>query len=332
MDKSLSEFRQDLVSGDWVLFSTGRKHSIRKFEDSYQPKAGCPFEDLAGSEHEVVLEYPDSENWEAAVIKNKYPAVKPTTDGGVCGPDFKNGPFSMHDGVGEHDLVIFRNHDVHFADFSVEQAVGAIRVYKRRYGQIAETGGCTEYIMIFHNFGIEAGASIYHPHSQIISLPIIPPDVSRSLNGSHDFYRQNKKRVYDVMIEWEKKQNKRIVYENDFFIAFCPFVSKTPYEVRIFSKESHAHFEKMPDELDEHLADALLAILKKVKKALNSPPYNFFIHTAPVETADNNIHEYYHWHIEILPKLKMTAGFELGTGIEINVVDPDRAAEELRNA
>ena len=133
-----------------------------------------------------------------------------------------------------------------------------------------------------------------------------------------------------MLMKWEKEHGHRIIYENDLFLAFCPFVSKTPYEIRIFSRDSHAHFEKMPDEFDKYLADVLLTILKKIKKALGNPPYNLFIHTAPAETDMESVHEFYSWHIEILPKAKVAAGFEMGTGVDINVVDPDDAAKLLR--
>ena len=329
----MNEFRQDLISSDWVLFSTARakRPNGKKEEENsvYKSKENCPFEDPVKSGQEIVWGYPNEKEWQAMVIKNKYPAVKQ----GVCGPDWKTGPFNIFDAVGVHDVIIFKDHDINFSDFTGEQGTEAVRVYKRRYQEIASSGGCIDYVMIFHNSGREAGASIYHPHSQIISTPILPPDVSKSFYGSLKFYQDNKKRVYDLIIDWEREQKKRIIYENDNFIAFCPFVSKKPYEVRIFSKESHAHFERMPDGLDGDLADVLLVSLKKIKKALNDPPYNFFIHTAPVETSSSEkIHEFYSWHIEILPKLSISAGFELGTGIDINVVDPDMAAEELRKA
>lgn len=320
----LNEFRQDLVSGDWVLFSTGRKHSIREFEKFYQSKEDCPFEDFQRSGQEIIEVLPGG----ITAIKNKYPALLP----GACGPDVQVGPFRTHDAVGDHRVLVFNDHELRFVDFSKEQMVDVIRAYKKMYQDMASASDCVEYVMVFHNHGREAGASIYHSHSQIISLPILPPDVSRSIYGSLNFYKENKKKVYDIIIDWERSENKRIVYENDFFIAFCPFVSKTPYEVRIFSKDSHAHFEKMPDELDKYLADVLSTVLKKINKALKNPPYNFFIHTAPVKEKYGDFHEFYHWHVEVLPKLSISAGFELGTGVDINVIDPEMAAEELRNA
>ena len=331
--KLLNEFRQDLVSGEWVLFSTGRAKRPAKGDmeedQAYKSKDGCPFEDPLKSGQKIIWGYPDEKNWEIMVIENKYPAVKQ----GVCGPGWQTGPFNIFDATGVHDVIIFKNHDLHFFDFTNEQATEVIKVYKRRYQEIVAGGGCIAYIMVFNNFGRSAGASIYHPHSQIISTPILPPDVSKSFYGSLKFYEEHGKRVYDLIIDWEREEKKRIVYENEDFIAFCPFVSKKPYEVRIFSKESHAHFERMPDELDSQLAEVLLAVLKKMRKVLSNPPFNFFIHTAPVENySSEKTHEFYSWHIEILPKVSISAGFELGTGIDINVVDPDFAAEELREA
>lgn len=332
-NRLLNEFRQDLVSGDWVLFSTGRAkrpQEGKKAEDAaYKSKEGCPFDDPVKSGQKIVWGQPDKENWEIMVIENKYPAVKQ----GICGPGWQTGPFNVFDATGVHNVIIFKDHDRQFFDFTNEQGDQAIKAYKRRYQEIAAGGGCVTYVMIFHNFGPSAGASVYHPHSQIISTPILPPDVSKSFYGSLKFYQDNKKRVYDLIIDRERDEKKRIVYENDNFIAFCPFVSKKPYEVRIFPKESHAHFERMPNELDGRLAEVLLAVLKKMRKALDNPPFNFFIHTAPVETSgDEKTHEFYSWHIEVLPKLSISAGFELGTGIDINVIDPDKAAKELREA
>lgn len=327
----LSEFRQDLVSGDWVLISTERSKRFkeaRKREKFYQPKKGCPFEDPKESGQKIVWGYPDEDNWKIMVIKNKYPAVKQ----GLCTPEYKRGLFNIHDGIGMHDVIIFKDHDKPLSDFSVTEAEDVIKVYKKRYKEIAKEDKCAKYIMIFNNFGHEAGTSIYHPHSQIISTPILPPDVSRSIYGAYKFYQKNRKRVYDVILEFEIKEKKRIIYENEHFIVFCPFVSHLPYEVRIFSKYSLAHFEQMPEELNNCLADALVTALKKIKKALDDPAYNFFIHTAPTEAVLDDIHKFYHWHIEILPKVSVLAGFELGTGIDINVVDPDQAAKKLREA
>ena len=334
--KILNEFRQDLVSGEWVLFAAGRAKRPNHFKaqssklkaQSTQPEEVCPFDDLRGTGQDIVWFYPNEEKWEIAVVKNKYPALSP----GICTPSTKDGPFEVCEALGEHDVVVYKDHNTHFADLSVEQLTSVIEVYKRRYKEIVKDGGdCLEHIMIFHNFGSEVGGSIHHPHSQIISMPILPPDISRSLRGSEKFYKENNKRIYDLIIGWEIEQSKRIVYENDLFVAFCPFVSKYPYEVRIFPRDSHAHFEQMPDTLDKYLADAMSVMFKKIRKALNNPNYNFFIHTASVkEDPESKFHEFYTWHVEIIPKTSIAGGLELGSGVYINVVDPDEAAKLLR--
>lgn len=130
------------------------------------------------------------------------------------------------------------------------------------------------------------------------------------------------------MIDWEKKQKKRIVYENAGAIAFTPFVSKNTYEIRVFPKTHLPFFENTLDEEIDYAVDALQSVLKKVEKNLNDPDYNFFIHTAPIKNKEK--YKMYHWHIEVVPKLSINAGFELGTGMEINEVDPDQAAALLR--
>ncbi len=324
----LNEFRQDLVSGDWVLFATERAnrpyHQQTNEEDASTLKENCPFEDPASAGNEPVWFYPSEKDWRIAVVKNKFPAVKT----GVCGPESSTGPFKIHSAVGDHDLFIYRDHSRHLSDFSSDEMVTVIRAYKRRYKEIVKISECVRYVLIFHNFGRESGASIYHPHSQIISMPILPPDVSRSITGSYNFFKEHGKSVYDVTLNWEMESGTRILCENDKFVAFCPFVSKNPYEVRIFMKSGQPHFEELSDDFDGKLADVLLVSLKKIKAALNNPSFSFFIHTAPAEPS--HTHDYYSWHIEILPKFGKLGGFELGTDVEINAIDPDEAAKLLR--
>ncbi len=334
----LNEFRQDLVSGEWVLFASGRgkRPNAKVRQILYQSPADCPFEnffDPGKNDNEVVWGYPDNENWKALIIKNKYPTLKT----GLCTPENAVGPYKAHDAVGEHEVVVYRAHDRSFDDFTKEDIVNAVKVYKKRYIELSKLSDCVRYISIFHNHGLEAGATVYHPHSQIISMPILPPDVFRSLSGSFYYYSKNQRRVYDVILEWEMNEGKRIITENDKFVAFCPFASKYPFEVRIFSKESHAHFEEMPDDIDPYFADIIHDVLARIKAVLGRPAFNFFIHTAPVRMPQNELfgidmHQFYHWHLEVVPHTKTDAGFEIGTGIAVNSGDPDQAAKELREA
>lgn len=330
--KILNEFRQDLVSGDWVLFATGRVNRPIEILPSPESTATslrqCPFDDPVASGQEIIKFYPSEKNWQVAVIKNKYPALVY----GICTPPKQKGPFRVAEASGFHEVVITRDHDRNLQDFNEEETVGVLKVFRERYKEIAEEF-CGQYILIFHNFGLQAGGSVRHPHSQIMATPILPPDVRNSVLGAEKFYEKNNLKVHDVMVDWELEQKTRIVEENEMFIALCPFVSKKPYEVRIFPKNHSPQFELSKDDELTSLGAILNSVLNKIKKALNNPSYNFFIHSTPIKVLDATglgAAQYYTWHMEIFPHLSDVGGFELGTGMDVNVVDPDQAAEKLR--
>lgn len=323
-----SEFRKDLVSGDWVLISPKRFKRPDQFKEKAKrrivSKKGCPFEkpDESGNKNPSII-YPNPEKWEIQVVENKFPAVSHKIS--VCAAEIKHGPFPVVDGTGYHDVVITKDHYKNFAHLDKKSANHVFRVFKERYGMVSEDK-CIEYIFIFHNWGPKGGASIFHPHYQILSLPIIPPDVNKSINGSKDYFKKNKRCVHCDMIKYEVKEKKRIVYENDEAEVCVPFVAREPFELRIFPKKHFPYFEKTPDNVMECIVDALQKALLKLEKKLGDPDYNFFIHTAPAKGK----HDHYHWHLEILPKFSTSAGVELGTGIEITIVDPEMAAKILK--
>ncbi len=324
-----SEFRKDIVSGDWVIISSKRGKRPDQFKTKIKrkivPKNNCPFEDpqKAGNGNPILI-YPDKKNWIVQVIPNRFPAVKHQK---ICPIPEEKGPYAVMDANGFHDLVITRDHYKNFPHLDKAAANLLFKTFKDRYLMFNEHE-CLEYIFIFANWGPKAGASIFHPHYQIISLPIIPPDVSRSLSGSLRYYQDNNRCVHCAMIEYEMKEKKRIVYENEEAIAFAPFVSREPFELRVFPKKHQPFFEETEDNIMKHVVDALQQSLLKLEKHLNDPDYNFFIHTAPL--IDKKMHFHYHWHIEVVPKFQVSAGVEVGTGIEITIVDPDEAAKILR--
>ncbi len=329
-----SELRQDLVSGDWIVIAprrAKRPHQLFKKESKRKkaPLKDCPFENLKKSgQKEPILIYPQptmpTGRWDVVIVENKYPAF---IHKNACGEIFKTGPYSVIEGIGHQDLVITRDHHKNFAHLDGETANLVFQAFRDRYLMLYDDS-CIAYISIFHNWGPKAGASIYHPHYQLIAIPVVPPDVGHSLDGSARYFHKNKKCVHCTMIEWEKKKKERIVYENQGAIAFTPFVSREPFELRIFPKKHLPYFENTMDEDLEWVVDALQKSLMKIEKRLNDPDYNFFIHTAPIK--DKNKYNHYHWHVEIQPKISISAGFELGTGIEITVVDPEEAARILK--
>ena len=300
-----------------MLIAAGRNnrpHAHKKREDNYQKPEDCPFEGAT-----TFIE----------VRKNDFPAVVY----GACGPVLERDGYEVTAGVGMHELFVMQNHDRQLSEFSSQEMGEVMKAYRARYREISQMDNCGQYIMLFNNYGREAGASVYHPHSQIISVPIIPPDVMRSLRGSYDYFKQHEQEAHAVMIERELAYGKRILFENDQFVAFCPFVSKQPYEIRIYPKFAGGHFENLEDQSLVPLGEALSGVLKKVHDGLDDPSYNFFIHTAPLhfEHQDLSSDQYYRWHIEILPRVSFDAGFEAGTGIKINIIDPDYAAKTLNS-
>jgi len=325
-----SQLRQDLVSGDWIVIAPNRgkrPHQLVKKPDKRKiaPKAGCPFENPQKSGHrKPILIYGNAGDWQLQIIENKFPAF---THRKACSFLTSQGPYLVTQTVGHHELVVTRNHFKSFDRLSAAEANQVFEAFRDRYLMFLNDR-CISYAAIFHNWGPKAGASIFHPHYQIVAIPVLPPDISRSLNGSLEYFRKNKKCVHCLMIDEELKNKKRIIYQNKGAIAFAPFVSKEPFEARIFPKKHMPYFENTLDHDLADMANALQRVLRKIRKNLKDPDYNFFIHTAPL--INKKKYKPYHWHIEIRPKISIRAGFELGTGVDINAVDPDDAAKLLR--
>ena len=321
----LSELRQDIVSGDWILIASARgarPHAPGGGEKRVRARIpGCPFENPGG---EPLLEYRKRGDWSVRVVENKFPAF---THPGTCSEAFTHGLYTIRGGVGHHDLVITRDHDRDFTDLTKDAAEEVFRAFRDRY--IMLTGDtCLVYVSMFHNWGPNAGASIYHPHYQMIAIPVIPPNVEHSLEGSRRYFKKHGACVHCAIIAWEKKEKKRIIYENKDAIVLAPFASRNSFEFRLFPKRHEPFFENTVDARLAGIADALRVSLRSMRKALKDPDYNFFIHTSPLQKK--RMYNGYHWHIEVLPKVNIAAGFELGTGIDINPVDPDEAAKMLR--
>ena len=310
-----SEFRQNIVSGEWILFATDRAkrpHAFRPREDNFQSIEECPFEKIPGAG--------------VRVIPNQFPLV---THSDTCPPFGQRFGFNFIPGTGSHDIVVFPDHQRTFTDFSSKETAEVFGVYRDRYLELSKEP-CAMYVSIFHNYGREAGSSVYHPHSQIITTPILPPDVMRSLHGAYKYYQKNNREVYDYMTTWSMEQNTRIVMKNEHFVALVPFASRVPFEVRIYPRRPNPHFASTSDEHLLIVAEMFNTIMRTIKKALNDPAYNFFIHTAPVrEDGDASESTYYRWHIEILPRTTQDAGFEFGTGFVVNTMDPEMAAKKL---
>jgi len=334
-----SELRFDLISRDWVVIATGRGKRPEAFKKEKRreikvTKKLCPFCNIESQEAPILI-YSQAKKipfkkgngipkgWSIIVIPNKYPPLSPAKELKTK----KEGKFyQTMNAVGFCELVVMRDHEKHFSHFNVSQVKEIFDVYQDRYLDLMKKP-FVNYVSIFHNHGAEAGASQPHPHSQIITTPLIDADLQKALLNSERYFEKNGKCIYCEMNNWEKKVKKRIVFENEDFLAICPFASKAAFEVIISPKFHSSNFEKINEEQKWNLAEAFQISMKKLYKALNDPPYNFYLHTAPCDKKD---YSHYHWHWTILPKTAIPAGFEIGTRMEISTIEPEKAAEYLK--
>jgi UDPglucose--hexose-1-phosphate uridylyltransferase len=331
----MPELRRDPVLGRWVIIDSEHMKGPADFpKDDNTPirHATCPF--CAGREHQTPPEVdgvrtsggaPNTPGWLVRTVPNKFPVL-------VAEGEFKKegaGIYDQMSGIGAHEVVIETpDHDKNLAELTPEEMRLVIGQYASRFRQLSRDSRF-KYIVVFKNFGSSAGATIEHPHSQVIALPMVPKTVLEELKGAEHYYQYHGRCVLCDMISQEYSDKERIVVENANFLAFCPFAPRYCFETWIIPKGHSADFAGADDQSQLKLAQILQDVLKRIKKVLGNPSYNFYLHTAPVGYANGAC---YHWHIEIIPKLTRSVGFEWGTGLHIVPTFPQDAARALREA
>ncbi len=329
-----SELRYHSTTGEWVLISPKRIQRPNDFgapsiKRKISSKKNCPFENPQKNGNEIPhFWFPENkpiEKWEIQVLPNKYPTL--THRHLSCAVSSKHGIYDVVSGVGHHDILITRDHYKNYKDLSDKMASGVLMALAKRYKELS-VDKCVAYVSMFQNFGPNAGASVSHPHYQIIALPVVPNSVSRSISYSKKYHQKYHRCIHCDIIKQELKEKSRIVYNQNGVVAFVPFAAKEPYQVNIFPKTHLPYFEDSNVSILADISLALKSVLKSISKNLKDPDYNFYIHTAPVLNKKNFYH--YHWHLEIVPKSNISAGFEMGTGVEINPVFPEEAAKLLK--
>ena len=329
----MPELRKDPVIGRWVIISTERGKRPSDFEEIKEERKGgfCPF--CYGNEDKTPPEIfairpdgspPNKPGWTLRVVPNKYPALRIEGQLNRQG----EGIYDKMNGVGAHEVIIETpDHEKDLADLEVSAIYDVFRVYRERVLDLKKDIRL-KYAMIFKNHGSSAGASLEHTHSQRIATPILPKRVIEEINGAKTYFDYKERCIFCDIIRQEIKDAVRLVYEEEFFVAIEPYAARFPFETWILPKQHMSHYEHISDELVQHLAVTMKEVLGRINTALNKPPYNFVIHTAPMQEGPM---EHYHWHIEFMPKLTRIAGFEWGTGFYINPTSPEEAAEYLRN-
>jgi UDPglucose--hexose-1-phosphate uridylyltransferase len=326
------ELRKDPITGRWVIISTER----RKRPSAFRLEQVCPLPDTVcpfceGHEHytpKEVLSYrrsggPNGPGWDVRVVPNKFPALQ--VEGNLDRQG--EGLFDKMNGVGAHEVII--ETPDHAATLATMPASGVERVlwaYRERVLDLKQDKRF-RYILIFKNHGEAAGASLDHSHSQLIALPVIPRNVRDEISGAKRHFEHKERCVYCDIVRQELDSRVRVISENSDFVALSPYAPRFPFETWLLPKRHGSNFEDAPRHEYETLARMLKDTLLRMNRVLESPPFNLIIHSAPFTEAAG---EFYHWHLEIMPKLTKVAGFEWGTGFYINPTAPEEAAEVLR--
>jgi UDPglucose--hexose-1-phosphate uridylyltransferase len=339
-----NELRKDYLLDRWVVIATERGRRPTDFvkkQTGQTPAntATCPM--CPGNEHmtpPAVLIYQKKgksvrktkdkgdvrqKDWLIRTVPNLYPAFSPPTEKTNLKQIMKS--HDLAQAVGHHEVIIESpNHDEHPADARIPQLILVINAYISRLRELSKKP-YVKYVSIFRNHGLEAGASLSHAHSQIIATPFIPKTVQEEMKASKRYWSENGKCVFCDILKKERKSS-RFILENPYFTVFAPYASINPLEFWILPKKHQTTLQNMTKPQIQTFAQTLKTSLGALKKLVNDPPYNYGIHLA----VDENASKYYHWHLEVYPKLAIWAGFEKSTGIYINTVTPEATAESLR--
>ena len=330
----MAQLRRDPITGRWIITDVENPKGPDDFEIEAHQKKGmnCPFcygnEQMTPPEIEAYREPGTARNspgWFTRVVPNKFPALQ--IEGNLDRMGL--GVYDRTNGIGAHEVIIETpHHDRELSDLSPEEIRFVLNAYKNRSLDLRGDKRL-KYMMIFKNYGQSAGASLEHPHSQLIALPFVPKRVLEEIKGAERYFEYRDRCGYCDMVYQELGENERIVCENEKFLAFSPFVSRFPFECCLLPKEHASDFSQVKEGDLLSLAELLRELLSRVKRVLRDPSYNLLLHTSPVE---NFYESSYHWHMEIMPRLTQVMGFEWGTGFYINPTPPEVAASYLRNS
>jgi UDPglucose--hexose-1-phosphate uridylyltransferase len=328
----MPELRQEPITGNWVIIATERNKRPSDFPARHEERNGgtCPFckgnEKLTPPEITAYREpgtHPDEPGWWIRVVPNKFPAL----DNNSADLAIRHNFYTGMNGTGAHEVIVESpEHDQSLEQHDPAQMREIFWAWRDRHRALMARAPI-RYVQIFKNEGAIAGASLEHPHSQVIATPLIPTVIENELEGAKSFFVDRGTCPYCEMIAHEEAVGDRLIAGNKQFVAFCPYASRFPFEITILPRRHLADFSGLDDSMLEDLSAIVKVTMQKLTASLSRPPYNLTLHTAPAGFAEA---PYYHWRLEILPRLTIMAGFEWGTGIYINPTSPESAAKYLR--
>lgn len=330
----MGELRKDPVTNRWVIISAERAKRPSDFDTKPPPHQSgvCPF--CPGNEEATPPEImafrngggpPNTSGWHVRVVANKFPALMREGDVERQG----EGLYDKMPGVGAHEVIIESpHHNQTLGTMPEQQMQDVLRAFCDRILELKKDPRL-QYVLIFKNHGEAAGASLEHPHSQLIATPIVPKRVQEEVDGAREYYDAKQRCVYCDILQQELPQKQRVISMDGHYVSMTPFASRFPFETWILPRTHYASFEETPRGEYASLARIVQQTFRRIDRVLSNPPFNLVIHTAPLR--ENGRH-HYHWRMEITPRLIQLAGFEWGTGFYINPTPPEEAAQYLRDA
>lgn len=331
MSKFPSELRRGSLNNRWVLIAAGHAERPHDYGLIKPKEERDPFTPLKVRPEEVVDKIPNKDpvayrlmsDWKALAIRNVYPFVSP---GDGAKPRKSE---HLADGYGYHEIIIHSpDQDQDFGSFPPEQTQAVLELYLKRYNHLSHRPGI-EHVQIFTNRGPEAGASVIHPHTQVVALPIVLPYIQELVRAAREHYDQAEAKLCDDEVQREMHDTTRVIYENSKFLVYCPYAPHADYHVRIMPKQPGSHFHEITQEQLEHLSRVLNLAFRRIDRIAGTPPYNAYIRTAPVHANPKDLRGF-RWHIDIIPHLTIPGGLEISTGLNVVTVFPEDAAHALR--
>lgn len=335
----MPELRRDPFSRLWVAIPTDRVRRPADFLREPVPSVPtlnqpggevCPF--CEGNEAMMPSEIasvracsgPDQKGWSLRVVPSRMPVL--SIEGSL--EPKGDGLFDSMRGVGAHEVIVETpSHALSVTDLDESEIERVFAVWRDRMRDLRRDFRL-EYAHIFKNFGVAAGAVVEHNHSQLLALPLVPQRVQEEIDMARRHFKLHQRCLYCDVIRQETRDGARIVADSDRFVAIAPFASRRPFEVWILPRDHGSHFEDVDVDRFANLAWILRSVLRRIEKALERPAWNLVLHTAPLQKKANG---YYHWHIEILPRVVRESGLELGIDTHFNPTPPEEAAAFLRN-
>jgi len=327
----MPQLRQNIITNEWVVIAPERSKRPSDFVHEEAVKASSKENDpfVIGGDHYRHTRLKNFETEHVYVIRNKYPVfIEDPAKDTPRTYRLEDSFYGARPSTGGHDVLVIKNPDTSIYSFTKQEWYELFSMAKKRFIHWKGSGS-VEHTMLIYNNGANAGASITHPHAQVFAANIIPNQIVREMAGAEQYFINNGSNVFADLIYHEKKAKERVIAENDEFIAFTFYAARFPFETWVLPKEQCAHFEDETETYIHSLGQLMNDVMTRFGRVLKKPALNFYLHDLPESVKES---DYFRWHIEITPRLGTYGGYELGSGVVINTMSPEDAAEYLRRS